>query len=60
MPTIVVTAFKRTQEQKEKLAKEITKDVCEIFNVKGDAVRIYFEDRIKENLFRNSIPATKW
>ncbi len=59
MPEVIVRAFKRTQKQKEMLAKAITTDVCNIFDVSGDQVRIYFEDRIKSNYFRNATSALK-
>lgn len=60
MPTITIQAFKRSQEQKERLAKAITEDVCQIFNVTENQVSIYFEDRVKSDLFRGGIPATEW
>ena len=58
MPEVIIRAFKRTDLQKEKLAKKITEDICDIFNVTGENVRIYFEDRIKSNYFKNGIRAS--
>jgi phenylpyruvate tautomerase PptA (4-oxalocrotonate tautomerase family) len=60
MPTVIVCAVKRTQEQKERLAKAIVEDVCNIFNVTKDHVMIYFEDRKKSDIFKGGIPATNW
>lgn len=59
MPEVMVRAFKRTQKQKEMLAKAITKDICKIFDVSGDQVRIYFEDRVKSNYFINAISTSR-
>jgi phenylpyruvate tautomerase PptA (4-oxalocrotonate tautomerase family) len=59
MPSIVITAYKRSQDKKEQLAKAITEDVCNIFHVKGDSVNIYFKDRIKENYFNNGVPVSR-
>jgi phenylpyruvate tautomerase PptA (4-oxalocrotonate tautomerase family) len=53
MPEVIIHAYKRRDEQKEELAAEITKNICDIFEVKGDQVRIYFQDRIKSNYFKN-------
>ena len=53
MPEVIIRAYKRSEKEKAILAKKICEDICEIFNVTGDQVRIYFEDRIKSNYFRN-------
>ena len=53
MPEVIIRAFKRSDIEKAILAKKICEDICDIFNVTGDQVRIYFEDRIKSNYFKN-------
>ena len=53
MPEVIIRAYKRSDEDKAKLAKKICENVCEVFNVSGDQVRIYFEDRVKSNYFKN-------
>ena len=50
MPLIFIFADEgRTLEQKRGLFKDITKAVCENFNVKPDAVSIHIREGKKEN-----------
>ena len=53
MPEVIIRAYKRTDDEKARLAKKISDDICEIFDVSGDQVKIYFEDRIKSNYFKS-------
>ena len=50
MPLVVVTADEgRTVEQKRGLVKDITRAVCDNFNVPPDAVSIIIQEGKKEN-----------
>jgi 4-oxalocrotonate tautomerase len=50
MPLVIITADEgRTIEQKRGLVKDITKAVCENFNVKPEAVSVYIREGKKEN-----------
>ena len=55
MPEVIIRAYKRSEAQKAILAKKICEDICETFNVTGDQVRIYFEDRVTSNYFKNGM-----
>ncbi len=59
MPIVIIRAFKRTQQQKEKLAEAITEDVCKTFNVSKEHVRIYFEDQEKSDVFIGGVSLQK-
>jgi len=50
MPHIIIKALPgRTEEQKSRLAAEITKDVTQILNCGDDAVSIAFEEISRED-----------
>ncbi len=52
MPKITISMYPgRTQEEKEELAKAITKLAAQMLKVKESNVMIFFEDNPKENWY---------
>lgn len=52
MPLITISMYPgRTEEQKSKFAKAVTKSAVEILNTKEDHVIVVFEDNPRENWF---------
>lgn len=50
MPFVSVKMYKgRTKEQKDKLVKEMTKDMVEILKIPKEAITIVYEEYDKEN-----------
>lgn len=62
MPIIEVNVWKENidDEKKEKLIKEISKDVSEILDVPIDVIEIIINEVPKANWGKGGIQASKW